>query len=93
MIRVSGMIFTNPIFGRRNIPAMVKVGLALGVAYAAMNGLTDLNLESYSGIDLFLAAIKEFIIGFALGFVIQLFMAVFQPPTLWTRCKVPETRR
>ena len=78
MIRVSGMIFTNPIFGRRNIPAMVKVGLALGVAYAAMNGLTDLNLESYSGIDLFLAAIKEFIIGFALGFVIQLFMAVFQ---------------
>lgn len=72
------MIFMNPIFGRRNIPAMVKVGLSLGIALSAYYGMTDISLMDYSGIDLFVSVLKEFIIGFALGFVLQLFLSVFQ---------------
>ncbi len=78
MLRVAGMIFTNPILGRRNIPATVKVGLTMGIAYGSMAGLPAPDFSAASSIDLTLMAGREFLIGFALGLVIQLFMSVFQ---------------
>jgi hypothetical protein len=50
-LRMGGMIFFNPIFGRKSIPAMVKVGLSLGLALAAFplgatGGFDDLSHAS-----------------------------------------------
>lgn len=75
--RIAGVIFFNPIFGRRNVPAMVKVGLSLGIAMSAAYGLNSVSVIDYSAIDLTLAIIKEFAIGFAMGFIVQLFLSIF----------------
>lgn len=32
LMRMSGFVFLNPVFGRRNIPAMLKTGLTLGLS-------------------------------------------------------------
>jgi len=76
--RMAGVIFFNPIFGRRNIPNMVKVGLSLGIALNVYMGMTDVSVIDYTGIDLFLSMLKEFAVGFSMGFVMQVFLSVFQ---------------
>ncbi len=75
--RMAGVIFFNPIFGRRNVPSVVKVGLSLGIAINAVYGLTDTVVVDYTAIELLLAMIREFAVGFAMGFVIQLFLSIF----------------
>jgi len=74
---MAGVIFFNPIFGRRNIPSIVKVGLTLGIAFNAVYGLTDVDVVDYTAIDLLISMIKDFAVGFAIGFVIQLFLSIF----------------
>ena len=76
--RIAGVIFFNPIFGRRNVPSMVKIGLALGIALNAAYGLMDTTVVvDYTTIDLLVSMIKEFAVGFAMGFVVQLFLSIF----------------
>lgn len=75
--RIAGVIFFNPIFGRRNIPGMVKIGLSLGIALNAAYGLMNVVVVDYTAIDLLISMIKEFAVGFAMGFVIQLFLSIF----------------
>jgi flagellar biosynthetic protein FliR len=75
--RIGGVIFFNPIFGRRNIPGIVKVGLSLGIALNAAYNLDGVWLEDYSAIELMLSMIKEFAVGYAMGFVVQLFLSIF----------------
>jgi len=57
---------------------MVKVGLALGIALNVYYGLSGVSVVDYTGIDLFLAVLKEVFIGFSLGFTIQVFLSIFQ---------------
>jgi len=75
---MAGLIFFNPIFGRRNIPNIVKVGLSLGIAFNVYYGMTDISVVDYSGIDMFLTLIKEFAVGFSMGFVMRMFLSIFQ---------------
>lgn len=75
--RIGGLIFFNPIFGRRNIPAMVKVGLSLGIAVSLISSNSGVMALEYSTLELIFVIMKEFAVGFALGFITQLFMAVF----------------
>lgn len=72
---MSGVIFFNPIFGRQNIPAIVKVGLSLGMAYYAAYHFSHLPVSSYSTPVFLMAMIKEFAVGYALGFIVQLFLS------------------
>ncbi len=75
--RMAGVIFFNPIFGRRNIPNMVKIGLTLGIALNAAYGLIDTVIVDYTAIDLLVCLIKEFAVGFAMGLVLQMFLSIF----------------
>lgn len=75
--RMAGVIFFNPIFGRRNIPSIVKVGLTLGIAFNAIHGLTDTYVVDYTAIDLLISMIREFTVGFVIGFIVQLFLSIF----------------
>jgi flagellar biosynthetic protein FliR len=75
--RMAGVIFFNPIFGRRNIPSVVKVGLSLGIAFNAAFGLIDVNVVDYTVIDLLISMIREFTVGFVIGFIMQLFLSIF----------------
>lgn len=76
LMRMSGFIFLNPIFGRRNIPAMAKTGLALSLAILifplASGDIPDIGSPLEFGMLLF----KEFLVGYLLGFIMELFSFV-----------------
>jgi len=72
-----GVIFFNPIFGRSSVPALVKIGLSLGIALNISYGLTDFQVADYTTIDLLLSLVREFAVGYAIGFIMQLFLATF----------------
>ncbi len=74
---MTGVIFFNPIFGRGSIPVMVKIGLSLGIALHVTYGLTDFYVADYTTIDLLISMIREFAVGYAIGFIMQLFLAIF----------------
>jgi flagellar biosynthetic protein FliR len=74
---MAGVIFINPIFGRRNVPSMVKIGLAMGLALNASYGMLDIPVADYTVIDILLAVTREIAVGLALGFVVQLFLSIF----------------
>jgi len=75
--RMAGVIFFNPIFGRRNIPGMVKVGLVMGISLHAAYGLLHIQVADYTAMEMLLSMAKEFAVGFAMGFVVQLFLSIF----------------
>lgn len=75
--RMTGVIFFNPIFGRGSVPALVKIGLSLGIAFHVVHSLTGNDVADYTTIDLLLSMVREFAVGFAMGFIMQLFLAVF----------------
>lgn len=75
--RMTGVIFFNPIFGRSSVPALVKIGLSLGIALNVTYGLADINVADYTTIDLLLSLVREFAVGYAMGFIMQLFLSIF----------------
>ena len=74
---MTGVIFFNPVLGRASIPAMVKIGLSLGIAINIAFGLAGTYIADYTTIDLLLAMLREFAVGYAMGFIMQMFLAVF----------------
>lgn len=75
--RMIGVIFFNPIFGRSSVPTLVKIGLSLGIALNITYGLTDFHVADYTTIDLLISMVREFAVGYAIGFIMQLFLATF----------------
>lgn len=75
--RVSGMIFFNPIFGRKSIPNVLKVGLTLIIALNAVYEIGNISVINYTTIELILAMLKEFLVGLTIGFIMQMFLSIF----------------
>jgi flagellar biosynthetic protein FliR len=75
--RMFGVIFMNPVFGRQTLPSIAKIGLALGVAMFAARELAGTDVTDYTGIDMMISMLKEFIVGFTIGFVMTMFFGVF----------------
>lgn len=76
MLRMTGMLVTNPIFGRRNVPSMVNVGLALVLAVCIT---TSMNFPALPELNLFnflYMVVVELAVGMLAGFLIQLFFSV-----------------
>jgi flagellar biosynthetic protein FliR len=73
LMRMSGFVFLNPVLGRKNIPAVFKAGmvfvLAIGVYPSATVPDIDVALPIVYGVLL----LKEFALGYLVGFVMQLF--------------------
>ena len=78
-MRMSGFIFLNPVLGRRNIPAIAKTGLALVltvIIYSAESaGAEDFVVNS--SLEFAVLLLKEFAVGFLLGFVMELMDMIF----------------
>ena len=74
--RVLGVIALNPIFGRTTVPAMVKVGLSLGLALFIAGGMNSYVID-YSGVEMLVTILKELVIGLVLGYVMTLFFGIF----------------
>ena len=76
LMRMSGFIFLNPIFGRKNIPAIVKSGLVLVLTMIVFTSLPQQQIQFSGMFEYGIVLIKEFVAGFAVGFVLSLFLYV-----------------
>lgn len=77
-LRVSGLIFSSPIFGRKNIPVMAKIGYCVCIAYVLFKSVQVTQQLDYNG-DVFLfvlLCLKELLFGLALGFVLNAFFTL-----------------
>lgn len=70
-LRVSGLLISSPIFGRRNVPSMSKVGLCMTLSLVFLMALPAPEIfPSYSGAASYgLIALGELLFGVAMGFV------------------------
>ncbi len=69
-VRITGLFVMSPVFGRRNIPAIYKVGFSFLMAILVVQGVQMPNLETYTSLLSWIVLLgKEFIIGLMLGFV------------------------
>ena len=76
---MSGFIFLNPVLGRRNIPSIAKTGLALVISVliytAEGGGASDFTVDS--SLEFAVLLLKEFAVGFLLGFIMELMDMIF----------------
>ncbi len=75
-MRMSGCIMFNPILGRKNVPVILKVGLTLMLSIFSYQLVPAQAFEIPSFLVFFVTMLKELLIGYMVGFVIQLFMSV-----------------
>lgn len=75
-LRMTGCIFFNPILGRKNLPVPVKVGLTLMLTLFTYRLTPAQTIEIHSFLVFFVSGLKELLIGFIVGYIIQLFLSV-----------------
>jgi len=74
--RMTGMIIFNPIWGRRNVPVIVKMGLAISISLIVMAVLpAGTSIYISNPFVLLFICLKEIFIGFIVGFFIQMFLS------------------
>lgn len=78
MLRVSALIFSSPIFGRRNIPALVKIGFCLLLTYILYMTYPPAAPLEYgnNAIVYGFMCIKELAFGLIIGFVTTAFFGL-----------------
>ena len=73
LLRVVGFIMLTPIFGRRNIPTIMRVGFCLVLTIILMNILPIKNDIASQNIFIYtFACIKEILFGIMLGYIITI---------------------
>lgn len=79
MMRMAGFVLLNPILGRNSIPVIAKSGFILVLTlllFSFSQGQPMAAVEVESSLTYSLLLLKEFVIGYFLGFVVQLFSMV-----------------
>lgn len=74
--RISGAFLFNPLLGKKNVPALVKIGLAIVIAIGIFPSLDQANPEIYSFIHFIMIVMKELLVGFGIGMLMQMFMSI-----------------
>jgi len=76
-MRMTGCILFNPIFGRRNFPAMFRVAMTLTLSLLIITySNVTIDFGNWTFIETCAILLQEFMIGFAMGTVVWLFMYV-----------------
>jgi len=77
-MRMSGFIFLSPILGKRNVPNVVKGGIVFVLTLLVYSFSSDavMDVDATSSLTLFIAYLKEFIVGIVLCFVTELFLFI-----------------
>lgn len=76
LIRMSGFILLNPLLGRRNIPMIIKSGMILLFTYVVFSSSNQIVTEISSTLEYAVLLLKEFAVGYIVGFVMNLFFYV-----------------
>lgn len=77
-LRVSALIFSSPIFGRRNIPNMVKIGFCAVITYLFFVEAVpaDQTLVYANWLVYALLCVKELMFGLVMGYICNLFFTL-----------------
>ncbi len=74
--RVFGIFVFNPMFSRKNIPSMVKIGTSIALSLIIGSSMIDQVDVVYDSLPILaIAVVKEGFIGIVLGFITQLFLS------------------
>jgi len=77
VFRVGGLVFSSPIFGRVNIPAMVKIGLIAAIGYLLFTIFPQTVAIEYTTLFGFiLICALELLLGVALAYVTNVFFSL-----------------
>ena len=76
MMRMTGFVLLNPVLGRRNIPARVKAGFIFILTLMIYSFSIEEAFEIGNTIEFMLLLIREFFIGYVVGFVMHLFFFI-----------------
>lgn len=76
VMRMSGFVLTNPLFGRSNFPAMYKAGFVLALSAVAASMYTEGAVMPRTGIEFAVKALLEFGIGVVFALIIQFFLYI-----------------
>lgn len=74
--RSTGFILLNPILGRRNIPQFVKAGFIMALSFLVFSFTTETISITPNMLEYSILLLKELLVGFILGFVMQIFLGV-----------------
>lgn len=77
MMRMTGMVFFNPILGRSNIPVIFRMGVVLILSYLVLGLLPVYQWSMLSWIGFSLLLLKELVIGYLLGLIVSMALSVF----------------
>lgn len=75
-MRMTGCIIFNPIFSRKNVPVLLRVGLTLALTYFTYGLLPPQDVGVTSPLIMMLLLLKELMIGLMIGFIINMFMSI-----------------
>ncbi|MEG1178810.1 MAG: flagellar biosynthetic protein FliR [Oscillospiraceae bacterium] len=75
-MRMFGCIMFNPIFGRKSIPTVVKVALTFLLAIFTYSVIPQKDIEITGLFVYAFLLMKELLVGFIVGFIMQLFLSV-----------------
>lgn len=78
LMRVSGFVFANPLFGRNNLSNLVKAGVALVLSVFVWNTEDASVTPPSTVVELVVRLLLELCVGLVLSFVMQLFFSVVQ---------------
>lgn len=76
MMRMAGSVLLNPVLGRKSIPMIAKSGFILVLSLLVYSFSEGTEIQVSSSIVYGFLLLKEFAVGFVLGFVMQLFLMV-----------------
>ncbi|MDX1538600.1 flagellar biosynthetic protein FliR [Arsukibacterium sp.] len=77
LCRVTGMLMIMAGLGARNIPMRIKTGLVVMITLAAMPMLPPVTSPDLMSAAMFVEVFFQIMIGFALGFISQMFITTF----------------
>lgn len=76
MMRMSGFILMNPIYGRTNIPMRFKAGLIFVLTLVIYTHSAGEAFDTAGTFEFGFLLIKEFVAGYIIGYVMQLFFFI-----------------
>ncbi|MTI48006.1 flagellar biosynthetic protein FliR [Sporosalibacterium faouarense] len=72
LVRSTGLFVITPIFSRKNIPNILKIGLAFFMSLIIFS-VIDYDAEVFNDLSMVLLIIKEFAVGLIIGFISYVF--------------------
>lgn len=76
IMRMTGMIVFNPIIGRKNVSAIVRSGMIMVFSAVLFTASAETASQPGSTIEFGILLLKELMVGYVLGFAVNLFLYV-----------------